>query len=225
MYTTGTSYDGYRYSTIRDVIGQTDKIAIASAKQLVDGEDTAASFMGDIMASHPRTTIATKTSSLAQGTNFPKNDEVLGWKSANVNPLINYAGVTMWYSGKTFGTGYGQEINFKRCEGILKKRLRDELLNRIMKRDLKYDVAGIDSLIDTIKGSLKRLQAANIIDLGSFTVNVPIRSYLLREGSLNAADQVYLTASRQSQLVKDITIRFPWSGDIIFIEISSILPN
>lgn len=224
-YSTGTTYaTGYAYSRIRDIIGQDDNITMPSAKQATDGEDTAASFMGDCMSTAPRKTIATKTSSLAQ-TVFPKNDEILGWKSCNVNPLINYAGVTMWYSGKTFGVGYEQEINYKRCYGIMKKRLRDDLLTRIMRRDLKYDLAGVDSLADTIRGTMRRLQSANIIDSGTVTINIPIREYLSKEASLNDADVAYLAAQRQSQLVKDITIRFPWSGDIVFVEVSSILPN
>lgn len=223
-YTTGTSYDGQRYSKIRDIIGQTEFVASVNAKQATDGEDTAASFMGDCMSTHPRKTISTLTTSMAQ-IEFPKNDEILGWKACSVNPLINYAGNTMWFSGKTLGTGYKQEINYNRCIGIVKKRLKDEILNRIMKRDLKYDLRGVDSLIDTIKGTMKRLQVAGIIDDGNVNVVVPIRTYLATEGSLNTADKAYLASVRQSQLVKEITINFPWGGEIVFVEISSILPN
>lgn len=224
LYTSGASFDGERYSELRDTIGQEKYITFTAAKQATDGDDTSASFMGDCMASHPRTTMAAKSSSLGQ-TVFPKNPEILGWQAAHINPLINYAGVTMWFTGKTFGTGYEQEINYMRCLGIIKKKLRDDLLTRIMRRDLKYDLAGINSLINTISGTFKRLQAINIVDKGNIVITVPIKSYLVKEASLNAADKAYLATVRQSQLVKDITISFPWSGDIIYIEISSVLPN
>lgn len=223
-YTIGTSYDGQRYSKIRDIIGQSKFVIVSNAKQATDGEDSAASFMGDCMSTHPRKTISTLTTSMSQ-VEFPKNDEVLAWKSAQVNPLLNYAGVTMWFSGKTLGVGNEQEINYNRCLGIVKKRLRDEILNRIMKRDLKYTLDGVNSLIDTINGAMKRLQVSEIIDAGPITVKIPIKSYLIRESSLNAADKAYLASVRQSQLVKEIGIKFPWGGDIVFVEIASILPN
>ena len=227
-YVSGTSYDAspgaYRYSQIRDIVGQTKFVSVATTKQATDGEDTAASFMGEIMSTKPRLPIATMTSKLAQ-TTFPLDDETLGWKSAHINPLLKYAGNIIWYSGKTLATGYEAEINYNRCLGIMKKRLKDDILTRIMKRDLKYSSSGVNSLVNTIKGTLKRLQGENIIDGGSITVNVPILDYLNRESSLNTADKAYLTAQRQSQLVKDITIKFPWNGDLLFVEISSILPN
>lgn len=224
-YATGTSYnDGsYKYNNVRDIVGTSNKVAGFSAKQSVDGRDTAAAVMGTLMRDHPRKTLTTTVPTIFSQVDMPQTPEILGWSACQINVFLQDSSFKMWSSNFTHGTSNGAKINFNRCLGIFKKKLNEILLTQIMTRTLKYDLDGVMKIESAIASVQKNMVNLGYID-GMGKIVIPIKAYLQKEGSMSTGDQAILDAARASGILGDILVEFKWNGDIERIVISSLIP-
>jgi hypothetical protein len=227
-YANGTSYDGQNYIDTRKLVGQNSKVSMFSAKQSTDGQDIATAAMGTLMRDQPRQPLTTAIPETTTQVELPLRDEIMGWRAGQVNTFIEEGGFQRYANNYTFGNGFARGINYNRCVGLLKKRLRDILLAAIGTRQLKYDLDSVIAVENVIISVLNEYTTLKIIDglplPPTKPVEIPIKSYLEREATLNDADKLILLDARQSGILKDITVRFRWAGDIETIIISALIP-
>ena len=230
-FASGTEYDdnSKKFGEIRNLIGNDKYVSCFSAKldAAPAGNDMAAFSMGDICAQDsPRKSIFGMAMNLAQSA-FPQSDEIMTWKRVQVNPVdqVYYTdgtSVIILAGGKTFGLGVEGDINYIHCKNIFTDSMADALKTLILRREIHYDVAGMSKIEQVILG-VEEMAMKNrwIDDLG--TVTIPIKDYLLREGTLNAGQQLVLDNARGSKVVSNITVTYKWNGDVETIIINALV--
>jgi len=234
-YITGCALEGLgaTYEDLNSYIGQKKFVSACVSKQIDDADtnvDPAIEVAAYRLKDTPRVSLTFRASELGQGGSYADAGELVGWRSAHINSTMYYIadvypqGALMWGGNYTFGVGVDGDMNQVQCKNLLASRLESALYQILFTRTLKYDLASIQRIEDTIRAAIQQAVVDNIID-GVGTITIPIKQYLKNEDDLNAGELAVLTAARASKTVDNITAEYIWNGDIEIITISALVAS
>ena len=234
-YITGCALEGQSatYEDLRSYIGQKKFVSLCVSKQVDDADtnvDPAIEIAAYRLKDVPRVTLTFRPSELGQGGNYADSGELTGWRSSQINSTMYYIadvypqGALMWGGNYTLGIGVDGDMNQVQCKNLLASRLESALYQILFTRTLKYDLAGVQRIEDTIRSTIQEAVLDNIVD-GVGDITIPIKSYLVNEDDLNEGELATLTAARASKTVDNITAEYIWNGDIEIITISALVAS
>lgn len=211
----GSNYDdaGVNYELVRDYVGQ-DKNAIVFYADVTTGsdgsglDDPAAALLGKICSTAPHTTLTLADVNLGLVSRTNENDEN-AWTAGQVSCIIRKSDLGFTTDqlsyGFTFsGTSPSNRLNNVRCKYIVEYNVLVDLWMLLSSRNARISKNGLSKIIDTINGTLNRMEAEDIIDPGSRMVEIPLMGGTPAEWS-----QAKLT-----RRVPAIRVRWTWNTAI-----------
>lgn len=205
---------GKDYNQFRNYVGQ-DRNAIVIYADVTTGttatglDDPAAALAGRICSSHPHTpqTLDTITMSLTRWEN--ENDKA-AWDGGKIVCVFRKSDLGFTADqinyGFTFGaTSPSDRIENVRCKYIVEYNVLVDLWKLLSSKTVRVNKAGLNKIIDKIKGTLARLLSQGIIDDGNQIVRIP----LLESGT--AAEW---STANETRTVPSIIVRWPWSNSV-----------
>jgi len=218
-----TVYDdgdiGQEYQNLRDYISQDQNAVViyADVATGADGsgiDDPAACYLGKIVDTHPHTTLtlAPLTIGLANRTN---EQDKAAWDAGQIASIfrksdLGFSTDQVSYGFSFSGTSPSNRLNNVRCKYIVEYNVLQDLWSLLSSRIVTISESGLGLIIDTINGTLNRLQKSGIIDVGDREVKIP-----LIEGT-----PAEWTTARLTRIIPSISVRWSWNTSPERLEIT-----
>jgi len=207
------------YQNLRDYIGQ-DQNAIVIYADVATGadgsglDDPAACYLGKIVDSHPHTTLTLAPLTISLNSRTNEQDKA-AWDAGQIACIfrksdLGFSTDQISYGFTFSGSSPPNRLNNVRCRYLVEYNVLQDLWSLLSTRTVKISKSGLGLIMDTINGTLNRLEKQGIIDPGSRNVSIP-----LMEGT--AAEW---TVARTTRIVSSISIRWTWNTSPERLEIT-----
>lgn len=198
-----------QYQNIRDYVGQ-DKNAIVIYADVATGtngtgsDDPAAAYLGRIIATPPHETMMLKPMTISLNTRCDENAEA-GWKAGQIACIIRATDLgfdtdQLSYGFTFAGTTPENRLNNVRCKYQVIYNVQQDLWSMLSTGKVRVSKSGLSMLIDTLKGTLRRMEKRDIIDKGEQVVTIPL---------MNGTDAEWTSANKR-RVIDGIQVRWTW---------------
>ena len=202
--------ESFECQNIRDSIGQ-DKNAVIIYADVATGtdgsgvDDPAAALLGKICDSHPHTTLTLASLNIGLASRTQQNEKS-AWDAGQVCSIFRKADLgfstdQLSYGFTLAGTSPSNRLNNVRCKYLVEYNVLSDLWGLLSSRTVKISKSGLTKIIETINGTLNRLQSQGIIDSGDRIVSIPLMNGTTAEW----------TNARLTRKIPAIIVRWSWN--------------
>lgn len=208
----GSTYTdaGVNYENLRDYVGK-DKNAIviyADVSTGTDGsgnDDPAAAYLGKIVDSPSHRTLTLADMNIGLESRANENEEA-SWSAGNIACIFQKSDLGFSTDQISYGftfssTSPSNRLNNVRCKYKTEYEVLSDLWKMLSSRTIRISKAGLARIVDTLNGTLDRLESMDIIDPGSRHVEIPLINGTAAEW----------TAAKTTRTVPSIICRWTWN--------------
>jgi len=207
-----STYDdaSVEYQNVSDYVGQ-DQNAIVMYADIATGtdgsgaDDPAAALLGKICDSHPHTTLTLADINLSLSSRVSQNDKS-AWDAGQVISIFRKSDLGFSTDQLSYGftfkrTSPSNRLNNVRCKYLVEYNVLSDLWTLLSSRTVTISKSGLNKIVQTIEGTLNRLQSQGIIDSGDRTVDIPL---------LRGTDAEW-TYAKTTRKIPAIVVRWSWN--------------